>query len=879
MKNSNLNSYFRWFLGASRKRQSEDGYVLVVVMGVILAMSGLFITTGLTTKVDKASGKANEESSTGFYAAEAGLNVRAQMIRQKFEGFNRPVGQSPSVVANTNTPRWRACAANPPTGSTQGTNDMRCLNDQDLNLGLQAINNQENGSLPQKLRTIPVTTFVDEPVTNNPANVTIPPGQSFAGLQAQEYRYDVTSVAYTTNNLANEVPRPSSILQMSFKSRLVPLFQFAAFYENDLDFSSPAEMNLNGPIHSNNNLYLNAASPIRVNGQLTSALRMYRGEKSAGNCNTPFSVTDPVNFRDIPCNGQRSEITTNGTGGTTSAAPWNGQIRPGIGRLTVPSNSLLDAKLDTTNDGIDDFQYWNKADLRIALKLDANERPTSIEVVNPDKSINTAATNILNSSTCLPQSTTVSGAVNTTTIDVSSNVTSWLKAGDAILIGTDSNENVVSSITNNSSGNAGRRIILSRPLRTTSSSTEPTTPSGEVRKAVVWSSRTFYNYREKQGSSYTNQWQQGRLIRMLNVDVQGLLSCAGKLVGSNTMMGGKLLSDDTDGGLVWHFTVLHNTTPSNSDVDVTATPPGSPNSYGVRLYNGARLASTSTTDPEIKGLTIATDQAVYVQGDYNCSVASDIPTDFKAPNTNIRTTDETNDNDPGCGRSSVVKKWKPAAILGDSLNVLSNAWFLDDRKNCNWSSATTLDPSTCPIPIQGYTGGSPNNEIGTTRRAQYASDHPLVARYGVGNGQAANTVINAAFLSGVDITGGVNGSSGHGGATAGGLNNYPRLHEHWGTASATLTYRGSMVSLGRARRVNGPFCGPSWNTASCNIYTPPIRNWSYDLMFNKAENLPPLTPRFVFLQQERFARDFEQQSSLPIPRFFASIFIWFKGLR
>lgn len=872
MKNSGLNPYFRWLLKLQKRQTSEGGYILVVVMGMALVLSGLFITTGLTTKVDKASGKANEESSTGFYAAEAGLNVRAQMIRQKFEGFNRPAGQSPSVVANTNTPRWRACASNPPTGSAQGTTDMRCMDNAALNLNLQSINNQENGTLPDKLRNLPVTTFVEEPA-NNPSNVTIPSGQNFAGLQAQEYRYDVTSVAYTPNNLPNEAPRPTSVLQMSFKSRLVPLFQFAAFYENDLDFSNPAEMNLNGPIHSNNNLYLNASAPIRVNGQLTSALKMYRGEKSASGCNNDFSVTDPTTYRQINCSGQRAEITANGTPtGTISAAPWNGQIRPGIGRLTVPSNSLLDAKIDTTNDNIDDYQYWNKADLRIVLRLDANEKPTSIDVVNPDKSINTAATNILNSSTCLPQSATLSAVVNATTIDVSTDVSSWLKSGDAILIGSDSNENVVNSITN-----SGRRITLSRPVRTTSN--EPTTPSGNIRKAVVWSSKTFYNYREKNGSSYTNQWQQGRLIRMINVDVQGLLSCAGKVVGLGTMMGGKLLNDDTDGGLVWHFTVLHNATPSNSDVDVTATPPGTPNSYGVKLYNGARLASTDTTAPEIKGLTIATDQAVYIQGDYNCSAASDIPSEFQSA-PNIRTSDSGTDiNDPGCRNPGRTKKWRPAAILGDSLNVLSNSWTLDDQRNCNWSGNTSLDPTTCPTPIQGYT--TTTNESGTSRRPVYAANHPLVveniARNGGGSGGSgsyANTIINAAFLSGVNITGGVNGSAGHGQPTEGGLNNYPRLHEHWGT-QATLTYRGSMVSLGVARRVNGAFCGPSWSVPGCNIYTPPIRNWSYDLLFNRAENLPPLTPRFVFLQQERFSRDFEQQASFSLPKFFATIFPWF----
>jgi hypothetical protein len=40
-------------------------------------------------------------------------------------------------------------------------------------------------------------------------------------------------------------------------------------------------------------------------------------------------------------------------------------------------------------------------------------------------------------------------------------------------------------------------------------------------------------------------------------------------------------------------------------------------------------------------------------------------------------------------------------------------------------------------------------------------------------------------------------------------------------------------------------------------YTAPNRDWGYDTDFNSAENLPPLSPRFVYLKQELFVREFE----------------------
>jgi HPt (histidine-containing phosphotransfer) domain-containing protein len=43
----------------------------------------------------------------------------------------------------------------------------------------------------------------------------------------------------------------------------------------------------------------------------------------------------------------------------------------------------------------------------------------------------------------------------------------------------------------------------------------------------------------------------------------------------------------------------------------------------------------------------------------------------------------------------------------------------------------------------------------------------------------------------------------------------------------------------------------------CNIYNPPVRNWNFDPAFNNAANLPPLTPRFVYVQQVLFTEDFK----------------------
>jgi Tfp pilus assembly protein PilX len=220
MKKSPATTHLYWLLKIHRARQSEGGYILVIVMAMVLVLSGLFVTTGLTSKVDKASGKANEEVTTGYYAAEAGLNLRAQAIRQKFFGYNLPNGTSPTS--------WTDCrdGNGNPIDTVSGKNDLGC---QSYDGKFQSINNQENGIFSSRLRDIKVSTFVQD---KGLSIITIPPGQDFAGLNAQEYRYDVTSVSFSNQRAGNQFS-PTSILQISFKSRLIPIFQFAAFFEND----------------------------------------------------------------------------------------------------------------------------------------------------------------------------------------------------------------------------------------------------------------------------------------------------------------------------------------------------------------------------------------------------------------------------------------------------------------------------------------------------------------------------------------------------------------------------------------------------------------------------------------------------------------------
>ncbi|HEY9828120.1 MAG TPA: hypothetical protein V6D19_22005 [Stenomitos sp.] len=774
---------FRLVLHLQGASKQEGGYIIVIVAGLLLAMTTMLLTAQLASRVDSSSTKASGNSAAGFYAAEAGLNLRAKSIRAKFQGYNLPTGTSPSD--------WSVCRA-----GAGGTGDFAC----DNTLTIQDYLYPNDSS-----KRIPVSTYVvdqnprDGSGVSQPTSVTIGSGEQFAGLTAQEYRYDVTSVAFD-----RATRQPNALLGIRFKSRLVPLFQFAVFYQQDLDFSNPPNMTMNGPIHSNGNLYFNAAgsSTLSINGTVSTSGRFFRGERLNSGCSGTVNIFSPIpspgGYQSVACNSSsRKEYFQ-----ADVTPTWGpNQIKIGIPTLTVPTVESLNA--DSSGD------YWSKAQLRIVLKLDSSERPTGIEVQTASGGTDSASTNKLLGSVCAPTSTTLSAseAVTDTTLSVASSTN---LAGSALQLEPSGTSNYVSNtaIDNDANvvvGTTSTSLTIRKQL--TGAPPSPATfPSGTVvRKAAVWTSNTFWNYREKYAPS-TPQANDAKPIRLLNVDMRALMTCA------NQLMGGKNLDDTQNGGLVWFFTVKG----PNSNNDVTSG--GSSNTYGIRLYNGGTLGSANVGDPAIKGLTVVSDQAIYLRGDYN----------------------------------SVNKK--PAAILGDTINVLSNAWPLDDTYSAMYDANGLQDANSdqrpdSPVYIYSFDTGIPTG-----------SAPPAGQRLRL----ASSTTINAAFLAGIDLTGG-------------GVNNYPRFQEDWfnpdTNARATLTYRGSMVSLGLPRRVNGPFCGSgtSNGTGGCNIYTPPFRNWDYDTDFNNAANLPPLSPRFVYLRQERFTRSYDRQAFLTAPNPIQSI--------
>ncbi len=198
----------------------------------------------------------------------------------------------------------------------------------------------------------------------------------------------------------------------------------------------------------------------------------------------------------------------------------------------------------------------------------------------------------------------------------------------------------------------------------------------------------------------------------------------------------------------------------------------------VRLRGGARLP-LSRVPADTGGLTIATERPMYVLGDYNTTV------------------------------------WRPSALMADAITFLSNPPNAAMLNAAPAASATRCSASVGWCDVMQQTMAQRTARTGT---------------------------VNAAILAGHSATPCDYARAGCASPPyGGGLENFPRFVENW--SGVIFRYTGSLVSLYTNRFSTGLW-GNTTNIGYANsgYYTPPNRQWSFDVNFRFPERLPPGTP-------------------------------------
>ena len=718
------------------KRRDERGFALVAVLFVMLLLLGLGASFHTGVLAETMSRGAHARATAGFYAAEAGINHGMDTYRNIFLNYNVPTGA-------------------------------------DYNAHTITVNSRN-------------VTYQLADVPGNPTQRTIAAGKPFAGLNATEYNYIVNSNSQLFAG-QNEVS-----IGTQFDVDYVPLFQFLAFYSGDLEILPGPNMTMHGPVHTNGKLYMNSSGNTLTINELLPTIPavhisavgdIYRGRKDANTCDGTVSIAKLVDadhsgaldLQSMNCSGTSTTVQS-----SASLAGWLGAIQSHVPNVSVPTPAVL-TRATPGPPPIGGGQFWNDADLRIVLDLDAPDAAGRYPIL-----VHTAAGAVDAVKSASLQAFMIAYPGRLFYSDVPNN-------GSAVPPTSPASCNAAPANTHCATGSytpvfgvaplGAEASVYSCPGSGGFSNLNLYPGCANYIGNVAYTGATagvtarrggFYNNREK-------NW-----VYMLNVNAHDLLKW-------NRDNGGPLFAanDNTEGGVVLFLSVKG----PNSAGMSACTMPGNPKTcarYGVRIYGSPNLDFPSgMADPT--GLTVVSDQAVYVEGDYNTG--------------------------------TVANPKMPAAFMGDTINVLTNNWS-GNPAAAGWAGATRC-------------------------RNDCQSRWQLAARPGTA------TTIYAAFLAGVDtsVVGNYNG----------GLENYPRFHEDW--AGTAFTYRGSFVSLGTPAHANGIWCSTGGScvygsagcpsaTALCNIYNPPTRAWDYDTDFQNVANLPPITPRFVTVQQIVFTENF-----------------------
>ena len=232
--------------------------------------------------------------------------------------------------------------------------------------------------------------------------------------------------------------------------------------------------------------------------------------------------------------------------------------------------------------------------------------------------------------------------------------------------------------------------------------------------------------------------------------------------------------------------------------------------HGLRLVDGGMNAAATSYLPQPiapatsgNGFTVASEEPVYVYGDYNSGSADPF---FTSGGTNVSTPHSA------------------AAIIADSVTLLSNPPSGNTKQNgvvvanTGW---TDLQSLSFPAAMSSRPGNDSYYRMAIAAGKSVPFPQPA--------------------WGGQDF------------GTDGGMHNFLRYLENRGAGSASVNYAGSLVSMYYSQYNTGNF------KCCTAVYGAPVRNYFFDTMFLNPANLPPGTPMFQDVVSLSYHQNFTPQ--------------------
>jgi hypothetical protein len=239
--------------------QSEQGFTLLVFLTLLLMLSLLGVNAILvsTTEVDIAGYELNSTKAT--YAAEAGVELATARMLDFYNTYGTVPDSFPELTQT---------------------------------LGNQSIN-----------------IVVSQP--NPPANKTLKHGM-YTGLYGNVNDLVLSSTASTPGVKAK------TAIKVTMQAAELPIYQFAVYYDDDLEIAPGPDMTISGRVHTNGSLFLQASNSLTLDGYITATDNVHHGPSSQSGIGTTYGN---VQIKDRDGNYQDME-NVDGTWLDSDDADW-----------------------------------------------------------------------------------------------------------------------------------------------------------------------------------------------------------------------------------------------------------------------------------------------------------------------------------------------------------------------------------------------------------------------------------------------------------------------------------------------------------------------------------------------------------------------------
>jgi hypothetical protein len=296
------------------KTRSESGFTVLVFLTLLLMLSLLGINAILTStdEVDIAGYELN--STKSFYAAEAGLEKATADLTNYYDRHGRAPANLPSGTIQIGNYTIHYAISMP------GTTEVRTL------------------------RT-----------------------GAYEGLYGLSDRYVVKATATSPGVKAK------TTLKASVDASVVPIYQFAVFYEGDLEIAPGPVMKIGGRAHSNKNMYLQSDDSLKIDSYTTAAGKIYHGRSPSAGLSVGYGnvlIKDHDGTYEGMQNRDGSWLDAHTADWVEqSVGRWGGQVEDnthGITQLNLPVvSSTVPKDMIRRGGASNPDSYENKADLKI----------------------------------------------------------------------------------------------------------------------------------------------------------------------------------------------------------------------------------------------------------------------------------------------------------------------------------------------------------------------------------------------------------------------------------------------------------------------------------------------------------------------------------